>query len=235
MLPKLKRKTHIDWLSHIEKLKEDHPSLKLKKSSDLTGQYVIKSLSDETEGKSVIVTGVGQHQMWAAQHYSYCSQNSWISSGGLGTMGFEVPAALGAKVGAPDKNVWSIAGDGGFQMTLCELATIVENNIKVKFALLNNNHLGMITQWQGMFFNEDYQANAYTANPDFVKLANAYGMKALSVNNNEDVRPAIREANSHDGPFLIDFKIKKEENVFPMIPSGQSVNELLEEPVDGSN
>ena len=235
MLSKLKRKTHIDWLSHIEKLKEDHPSLKLKKSSDLTGQYVIKSLSDETEGKSVIVTGVGQHQMWAAQHYSYCSQNSWISSGGLGTMGFEVPAALGAKVGAPDKNVWSIAGDGGFQMTLCELATIVENNIKVKFALLNNNHLGMITQWQGMFFNEDYQANAYTANPDFVKLANAYGMKALSVNNNEDVRPAIREANSHDGPFLIDFKIKKEENVFPMIPSGQSVNELLEEPVDGSN
>ena len=146
-------------------------------------------------------------------------------------MGFEVPAALGAKVGAPDKNVWSIAGDGGFQMTLCELATIVENNIKVKFALLNNNHLGMITQWQGMFFNEDYQANAYTANPDFVKLANAYGMKALSVDNNEDVRPAIREANSHDGPFLIDFKIKKEENVFPMIPSGQSVNELLEEPL----
>ena len=235
MLPKLKKKTHIDWLNHIAKLKEDHPSLKLKKSNDLTGQYVVKSLSDETDGKSVIVTGVGQHQMWAAQHYLYCAQNSWISSGGLGTMGFEVPAALGAKVGAPEKNVWSIAGDGGFQMTLCELATIVENNIKVKFALLNNNHLGMITQWQGMFFNEDYQANAYTANPDFVKLANAYGMKALSVDNNEDVRPAIREANNHDGPFLIDFKIKKEENVFPMIPSGQSVNELLEEPIDGSN
>ena len=235
MLPKLKKKTHIDWLNHIAKLKEDHPSLKLKKSNDLTGQYVVKSLSDETDGKSVIVTGVGQHQMWAAQHYLYCAQNSWISSGGLGTMGFEVPAALGAKVGAPEKNVWSIAGDGGFQMTLCELATIVENNIKVKFALLNNNHLGMITQWQGMFFNEDYQANAYTANPDFVKLANAYGMKALSVDNNEDVRPAIREANNHDGPFLIDFKIKKEENVFPMIPSGQSVNELLEEPVDDIN
>ena len=235
MLPKLKKKTHIDWLNHIAKLKEDHPSLKLKKSNELTGQYVVKSLSDETDGKSVIVTGVGQHQMWAAQHYLYCAQNSWISSGGLGTMGFEVPAALGAKVGAPEKNVWSIAGDGGFQMTLCELATIVENNIKVKFALLNNNHLGMITQWQGMFFNQDYQANAYTANPDFVKLANAYGMKALSVDNNEDVRPAIREANNHDGPFLIDFKIKKEENVFPMIPSGQSVNELLEEPVDGSN
>ena len=234
LLPKIKSKTHIDWIKHIDKLKSEHPSLKIKKTDDLVGQYVIKSLSDETNGESVIVTGVGQHQMWAAQHYTYCSQNSWISSGGLGTMGFEVPAALGAKVGCPDKMVWSIAGDGGFQMTLCELATIVENNIKVKFALLNNNHLGMITQWQEMFFNEDFYANSYTANPDFVKLANAYGMKALSVDNNEDVRPAIREANAHDGPFLIDFKIKKEENVFPMIPSGQSVNELLEEPVDGS-
>ena len=233
LLPKIKPKIHLDWISHIDKLKSDHPSLKIKKTDDLVGQYVIKSLSDETKGESVIVTGVGQHQMWAAQHYTFCSQNSWISSGGLGTMGFEVPAALGAKVGCPDKMVWSIAGDGGFQMTLSELATIVENNIKVKFALLNNNHLGMITQWQEMFFNEDFYANSYTANPDFVKLANAYGMKALSVDNNEDVRPAIREANAHDGPFLIDFKIKKEENVFPMIPSGQSVNELLEESVDG--
>jgi acetolactate synthase-1/2/3 large subunit len=234
LIPKLESKTHIDWINHIEKLKTDHPSLKLKNTNVLVGQYVIKALSDETNGESIIVTGVGQHQMWAAQHYQYNSQNSWISSGGLGTMGFEVPAALGAKVGCPNKMVWSVAGDGGFQMTLSELATIVENNIKVKFALMNNNHLGMITQWQEMFFNEDYQANAYTANPDFVKLANAYGMKALSVNNNEDVRPAIRKANEHDGPFLLDFKIRKEENVFPMIPSGQSVQELLEEPIDGN-
>ena len=229
LLPKLKSKTHLDWVQHIDNLKTKHPSLKIRKTDDLIGQYVVKALSDETNGQAVIVTGVGQHQMWAAQHYMYCSQNSWISSGGLGTMGFEVPAALGAKVGTPEKTVWSIAGDGGFQMTLSELATIVENNIKVKFAILNNNHLGMITQWQEMFFEKDFQANAYTANPDFVKLAEAYGMRALSVDNNEDVRPAIREANNHDGPFLIDFKTKKEENVFPMIPSGQSVNELLEE------
>jgi acetolactate synthase-1/2/3 large subunit len=229
LLPKLKSKTHLDWVQHIDNLKTKHPSLKIRKTDDLIGQYVVKALSDETNGQAVIVTGVGQHQMWAAQHYMYCSQNSWVSSGGLGTMGFEVPAALGAKVGTPEKTVWSIAGDGGFQMTLSELATIVENNIKVKFAILNNNHLGMITQWQEMFFEKDFQANAYTANPDFVKLAEAYGMRALSVDNNEDVRPAIREANNHDGPFLIDFKTKKEENVFPMIPSGQSVNELLEE------
>ena len=229
LLPKLKSKTHLDWVQHIDDLKIKHPSLKIRKTDDLIGQYVVKALSDETNGQAVIVTGVGQHQMWAAQHYLYCSQNSWVSSGGLGTMGFEVPAAMGAKVGTPEKTVWSIAGDGGFQMTLSELATIVENNIKVKFAILNNNHLGMITQWQEMFFEKDFQANAYTANPDFVKLAEAYGMRALSVDNNEDVRPAIREANNHDGPFLIDFKTKKEENVYPMIPSGQSVNELLEE------
>ena len=229
LIPKLKSKNHLDWIKHMDQLKIEHPSLKIKKTDQLIGQYVVKALSDETNGEALIVTGVGQHQMWAAQHYQFCSQNSWVSSGGLGTMGFEVPAALGAKVARPEKTVWSIAGDGGFQMTLSELATIVENNIKVKFAILNNNHLGMITQWQEMFFNKDFQANAYTANPDFSKLANAYGMRSLTVDNNEDVRPSIRQAQDHDGPFLIDFKIKTEENVFPMIPSGQSINELLEE------
>jgi acetolactate synthase-1/2/3 large subunit len=229
LIPKLKSKNHLDWIKHMDQLKIEHPSLKIKKTDHLIGQYVVKALSDETNGEALIVTGVGQHQMWAAQHYQFCSQNSWVSSGGLGTMGFEVPAALGAKVACPEKTVWSIAGDGGFQMTLSELATIVENNIKVKFAILNNNHLGMITQWQEMFFNKDFQANAYTANPDFSKLANAYGMRSLTVDNNEDVRPSIRQAQDHDGPFLIDFKIKTEENVFPMIPSGQSINELLEE------
>ena len=229
LIPKLKLKNHLDWIKHIDQLKIEHPSLKIKKTDQLIGQYVVKALSDETNGEALVVTGVGQHQMWAAQHYQFCSQNSWVSSGGLGTMGFEVPAALGAKVACPEKTVWSIAGDGGFQMTLSELATIVENNIKVKFAILNNNHLGMITQWQEMFFNKDFQANAYTANPDFSKLANAYGMRSLTVDNNEDVRPSIRQAQDHDGPFLIDFKIKTEENVFPMIPSGQSIDELLEE------
>ena len=229
LIPKLKLKNHLDWIKHIDQLKIEHPSLKIKKTDQLIGQYVVKALSDETNGEALVVTGVGQHQMWAAQHYQFCSQNSWVSSGGLGTMGFEVPAALGAKVACPEKTVWSIAGDGGFQMTLSELATIVENNIKVKFAILNNNHLGMITQWQEMFFNKDFQANAYTANPNFSKLANAYGMRSLTVDNNEDVRPSIRQAQDHDGPFLIDFKIKTEENVFPMIPSGQSIDELLEE------
>ena len=229
--PIVEEKTHQDWVRTIEQMKADHPSLKIKETDDLLGQHVIKAIFDETKGKAIIVTGVGQHQMWAAQHYHFYEQNTWVTSGGLGTMGFEVPAAMGAQVGKPNHNVWSIAGDGGFQMTMSELATIVENNIPVKFAIMNNNHLGMITQWQELFFEEDYQANAYTANPDFAKLANAFGMKSRRVENQEELQDAIREAELHPGPFLIDFIIRKEENVYPMIPSGQSVEELMEEPI----
>ncbi len=229
--PIVEQKTHQDWVRTIEQMKADHPSLRIKETDDLLGQHVIKAIFEETEGKAIVVTGVGQHQMWAAQHYHFYTQNSWVTSGGLGTMGFEVPAAMGAQVGKPDHNVWSIAGDGGFQMTMSELATIVENNIPVKFAIMNNNHLGMITQWQELFFDKDYQANSYTANPDFVKLANAFGMKSRRVERQEDLKDAINEAEEHPGPFLIDFIIKKEENVYPMIPSGQSVEELMEEPI----
>jgi acetolactate synthase-1/2/3 large subunit len=229
--PIVEEKTHQDWVRTIEQMKADHPSLRIKETEDLLGQHVIKAIFDETKGKAIIVTGVGQHQMWAAQHYHFYEQNSWVTSGGLGTMGFEVPAAMGAQVGRPNHNVWSIAGDGGFQMTMSELATIVENNIPVKFAIMNNNHLGMITQWQELFFDEDYQANAYTANPDFAKLANAFGMKSRRVEKQEELQDAIREAELHPGPFLIDFIIRKEENVYPMIPSGQSVEELMEEPI----
>ncbi len=229
--PIVEQKTHQEWVRSIEQMKADHPSLKIKETDELLGQHVIKAIFEETDGKAIVVTGVGQHQMWAAQHYHFYAQNTWVTSGGLGTMGFEVPAAMGAQVGKPDNTVWSIAGDGGFQMTMSELATIVENNIPVKFAIMNNNHLGMITQWQELFFDKDYQANAYTANPDFAKLANAFGMKSLRVESQEDLKDAINEAEAHPGPFLIDFIIKKEENVYPMIPSGQSVEELMEEPI----
>ena len=229
--PIVEQKTHQEWVRSIEQMKAYHPSLKIKETDELLGQHVIKAIFEETDGKAIVVTGVGQHQMWAAQHYHFYAQNTWVTSGGLGTMGFEVPAAMGAQVGKPDNTVWSIAGDGGFQMTMSELATIVENNIPVKFAIMNNNHLGMITQWQELFFDKDYQANAYTANPDFAKLANAFGMKSLRVESQEDLKDAINEAEAHPGPFLIDFIIKKEENVYPMIPSGQSVEELMEEPI----
>ena len=194
------------------------------------GQYVVKKLSDTTKGNAIICSGVGQHQMWAAQHYTFTNPNSWLSSGGLGTMGYEVPSAIGAQVGNPGKLVWSICGDGGFQMTLMELATIAENNLPIKYAILNNNHLGMITQWQGLFYNQDYQAETYTGNPDFVKLAEAYGIKGIRVSKKDNVENAIIEANKHNGPVLVDFVIEKVDDVYPMIPAGQSVNELIEGP-----
>ncbi len=229
--PLVKRATHEEWVRHIEHLKAEHPSLRIPETDRLLGQQVIRSLSEVTKGRSVVVTGVGQHQMWAAQHYRFTRANSWLSSGGLGTMGYEVPAAMGAQVARPGELVWSVCGDGGFQMTMSELATVAENRLPVKYAILNNNHLGMITQWQDLFYNHDHQADAYTANPDFVKLAEAFGIKGLRVREQEEVVPAILAANNHPGPVVVDFVIDRVDHVYPMIPSGQSVEELIEEPL----
>jgi acetolactate synthase-1/2/3 large subunit len=146
-------------------------------------------------------------------------------------MGYEIPAAIGVQVAFPDKSVWTVAGDGGIQMTLCEFATIAENNLPVKIAILNNNQLGMITQWQNMVFTRGYSANTFTGNPDFVKLADAYGIKGLRVTKQSELDGAIREAMAHNGPVVIDFHTARQENVYPMIPSGQSVAELIEEPL----
>ena len=230
LLPKVNQNTHVEWLQHIEHLKAEHPSLRIPESDRLMGQHVVKALSDVTKGEAIITTGVGQHQMWAAQHYQFKNANSWLSSGGAGTMGYEVPSAIGAQVGNPDKLIWSICGDGGFQMTLMELATAVENKLPVKYAIMNNNHLGMITQWQDFFYDGDFQAETYTANPDFVKLAEAYGMKGIRVTKQDELESAIAEANAHDGPVIVDFVIEKVDDLYPMIPAGQSIEELIEEP-----
>ncbi len=231
MLPLVDRKTHVEWLQYIDTLRAEHPSLYIRQTDELLPQYVMKQLSDITEGNSIIVTGVGQHQMWAAQHYAYKEPNSLLTSGGLGAMGFEVPAALGAKVGRPDKTVWSIAGDGGFQMTLCDLATAVENNIDVKFAILNNGTLGMVHQWQEFFYDKDFFATVYSGNPDFVKLAEAYGITGIRVTDKAQVDAAIRQAMETPGPVVVDFIVKQDEQVYPMIPAGESVNEIMEEPI----
>ena len=222
--------THVEWLQRIEELKRDHPSMDIRDTDKLIPQYIIRQLSEATNGEAYVVTGVGQHQMWAAQHYVYKEPRSFVTSGGSGAMGYEVPGAMGAQVGRPDKVVWSVAGDGGFQMTMAELATLVENKIPVKFAIINNNNLGMVRQWQEFFYKKSYVATVYTHNPDFVKLAEAFGMLGLRVTDKSQVRSAIEKAMKYDGPALIDFVVEEEENVFPMIPAGQTIHDLIEEP-----
>ena len=223
--------THPAWLKKIDVLKEDHPSLDIPETSKLLARQVVRDIADETKGGATIVTGVGQHQMWAAQHYRFKKPCTFLTSGGSGTMGYEVPAAMGAQVADPDSTVWSIAGDGGFQMTLCELATIAENRLPVKFAILNNGFLGMVRQWQEIFFDSSYVSTAYTGNPDFVRLAEAYGIKGIRVTDKTQVKTAIAEAMDHDGPVVVDFIVEQEENGYPMIPSGMTVYDMIEEPI----
>ena len=230
LLPHVQPADHAEWVRHIEQMRMDHPSLKIRETDKLLPQYILNKLSELTDGRAIIVTGVGQHQMWAAQHCSFKENNLLITSGGLGAMGFEVPAALGAQVGRPDKTVWSIAGDGGFQMTLCDLATAVEANIPVKFAIMNNNYLGMVRQWQDFFYNKTHTATSYTHNPDFVKLAEAYGIVGMRVREKVQVVAAIEQAMAEPGPVVLDFMVEQNENVYPMIPAGESLAELIEEP-----
>jgi len=220
---------HIDWFRQLEGWRKEHPSTAIRDCEGLLPQFVIRKIYEVTQGEAIIVTGVGQNQMWAAQHYRYDKPNSLISSGGLGTMGFELPAAMGAKVGCPDTTVWCIAGDGGFQMTIQELATIVQEKVAVKIAIINNGYLGMVRQWQELFYGRRYVATPLSG-PDFVKIAEAYGLPGLRVRHKEEVVPAIEQAMEEQGPFLIDFVVEPEENVYPMVMPGAALTEVLEEP-----
>jgi len=220
---------HIDWVRQLDDWRREHPSTEIRDGEELLPQFVIRKIYEVTQGEAIIVTGVGQNQMWAAQHYWYNKPNSLISSGGLGTMGFELPAAMGAKVGRPEETVWCIAGDGGFQMTIQELATIVQERLAVKVAIMNNGYLGMVRQWQELFYERRYVATPLSG-PDFVKIAEAYGIPALRVKRRQEVVPAIEQAMGEQGPFIIDFLIEPEENVYPMVPPGASLAEVLEEP-----
>tara|TARA_B100000029_G_scaffold222878_1_gene220744 strand:+ start:83 stop:1783 length:1701 start_codon:yes stop_codon:yes gene_type:complete len=230
LVQSVEEKTHVEWIKQIDRLKNNHPSLALRDTEKLLPQFIMKELHELTNGDSIIVTGVGQHQMWAAQHYPFNDKNKIITSGGAGAMGYEVPAALGAQVGRPNEMVWSIAGDGGFQMTMSELATISENKLPVKFAIMNNGFLGMVRQWQELFYEKSYVSTSYKGIPDFVKLAEAFDIYALKVTDKTQVKPAILDAIKHEGPVLIDFIVESEENVYPMIPSGATVQDMMEEP-----
>ncbi len=220
---------HAEWLHQIDTWRKDHPSLSIRNSEGLLPQYVIRKIWEVTQGDALIVTGVGQHQMFAGQHFFYDKPNSFISSGGLGTMGFELPAAMGAKVGKPKETVWCIAGDGSLQMTIQELSTIARDNIGIKIAILNNNYLGMVRQWQQLFYEKRYMATPLHC-PDFVKLADAYGIPAQNVKTAEEVIPALQKAMAIEGPYILNFEVEPEENVYPFVPPGASLHEFIEEP-----
>jgi acetolactate synthase-1/2/3 large subunit len=222
-------KQHIGWLEQIDTWRKEHPMTNIRECDELLPQFVIRKIWEITKGEATIVTGVGQHQMWAAQHYWYDKPNSFISSGGLGTMGFEIPAAIGAKVGRPNDTVWCIAGDGGFQMTMHELGTIVQEKLAVKIAIFDNGCLGLPRQWQELLYKKNYVA-AYICGPDYVKLAGAYDIPAVRVTRKEEVVPAVVRAMEYDGPFIIDFKVNPEENVYPFVPPGKTLAECIEEP-----
>lgn len=220
---------HGDWITQLNTWRKEHPSILIRDTKEMLPQFVIRKIYEVTKGQAIIVTGVGQNQMWSAQHYWYDKPNSLISSGGLGTMGFELPAALGTKIGRPDETVWCIAGDGGFQMTIQELGTIAQEKTAVKIAILNNGYLGMVRQWQEMFYDKRYVATPLSC-PDFAKIADAYCIPALTVKTKDEVVPAIEQAMREPGPFLINFMVKPEENVYPMVPPGAAISEIIEEP-----
>ena len=225
----LKKKKHNDWVKQVQQWKREHPADITSDSDKIKPQHVVDKICEVTKSNAIIVTGVGQHQMWAAQHYCYTKPNSIISSGGLGTMGFALPAAIGTKVGQPKENVWTIDGDGSLQMTLQELATVVQENLDIKIAIMNNGFLGMVRQWQELFHDRNYVATPITG-PDFVKLAEAYGISATRVTEEKDIEAAIKKAMKHKGPYLIDFIVEAEENVYPMVAPGATLAQVLEDP-----
>ncbi|GAA3402797.1 biosynthetic-type acetolactate synthase large subunit [Paenibacillus hodogayensis] len=225
----LKAKTarSASWIGEIDALKAQYP-LKYKDSEDeLKPQFVIDMISETTKGEAIVTTDVGQHQMWVAQYYKFQNPRSLISSGGLGTMGFGFPSAIGAQIGNPDKLVVSINGDGGIQMCSQELAICAINNIPVKVVIINNQVLGMVRQWQEIIYDRKYSHIDLAGSPDFVKLAEAYGVKGLRATNKEEARKAWQEALDTPGPVVIDFVVPKGENVFPMVTAGSTLSQMI--------
>ncbi|NQT75397.1 MAG: biosynthetic-type acetolactate synthase large subunit, partial [Candidatus Omnitrophica bacterium] len=226
LIKEVKKPEVSGWHKRIEGWKKKFP-LTYKDDSRLRPQYVVEEIYNITKGNAIITTEVGQNQMWAAQFYKYDTPRQFISSGGLGTMGYGFPAAIGAQMGCPKKVVFDIAGDGSIQMNIQELTTAVENKLPIKIAILNNGYLGMVRQWQELFYKRRYSYTKLQGCPDFVKLAEAYGAKGIRITKKADVKKAIKKALDMAGPVIMDFRVEPEENVFPMVPAGQPINKMI--------
>lgn len=223
----IKQPEHKEWMEEVRKNKADYPLWYNRSDEAISPQWLVEQVYELSEGKAIVTTDVGQHQMWAAQFYKFDKPNRWVTSGGLGTMGFGFPAAVGAQLGAPNDLVVSIVGDAGFQMTLHELSIIYERNLPVKIVIVNNAALGMVRQWQESFYEERYSESILQTNPDFVKLAESYGVKGMKIDSEKDVPNALKEAFSYDGPVLIDARVVQKESVYPMIAPGKGHHEML--------
>jgi acetolactate synthase I/II/III large subunit len=232
LLPRIPARDGKAWLQTISALKGTAAVRDIKNLPDnghLYAAHVMHDLWKATDGKAIVVTDVGQHQMWEAQYYKHEDPRTLITSGGLGTMGFALPAAIGAKIACPEKEVWVIAGDGGFQMTSPELATIAQEKLNINIAVINNGYLGMVRQWQEFFYEKNYQSSPILS-PDFVKLADAFNIPGKAVRSRSEVLPAVTESRKAQGPYLLNFLVEQEDSVYPMIPAGASLSEMIRRP-----
>jgi acetolactate synthase-1/2/3 large subunit len=232
LLDVVEPKTHTPWIKYIESMKGDSAVRDIQALPDnghLYAPHVINDIWRITEGKAIVVTDVGQHQMWEAQYYHHETPRSLITSGGLGTMGFGLPAAIGAKMARPDMEVWAVVGDGGFQMTQAELCTAAQEGVKVNVAIINNGYLGMVRQWQQFFYDKRYAATPLRS-PDFVKIAEAHGLLGLRVDNRPGVEGIVKQAREADGTVVIDFRVEQEDSVYPMVPAGADLDAMIRRP-----
>jgi acetolactate synthase-1/2/3 large subunit len=232
LLPSLSELKHDDWNEYIDELKQDSATRDVQNlvaDGNLYGAHVVHDIWRYTDGEAILVTDVGQNQMWAAQYYHHEHPQRLITSGGLGTMGFALPAAIGARFAKPDDEIWAIAGDGGFQMTQAELSTCKQEGIKINIAILNNGYLGMVRQWQEFFYERRYTATEMV-NPDFVKLAEAHGLTGLRAQQREEIQDVIEQARQDPGTVVIDFQVLPEDGVFPMVPAGADLHDMIRRP-----